>query len=32
MNLVVKATDYEKYNQRFLIHIVPVIGNISMSE
>lgn len=31
-NLVVKATDYEKYNQRFLIHIVPVIGNISMNE
>ena len=23
---------WEKYNQRFLIHIVPVIGNIRMDE
>lgn len=28
--LMVKKKDYEKYNQRFLIHIVPVIGNIRM--
>lgn len=27
---MVKKEDYEKYNQRFLIHIVPVIGNIRM--
>ena len=24
--------DYEKFNQRFLIHIVPVIGNIRMDD
>ncbi|MGN0189849.1 MAG: hypothetical protein ACI395_10065, partial [Candidatus Cryptobacteroides sp.] len=28
----IKKKDYEKYNQRFLIHIVPVIGNIRMNE
>lgn len=27
-----KPEDWEKYNQRFLIHIVPVIGNIKMND
>ncbi len=27
-----KKEDWEKYNQRFLIHIVPVIGNIKMND
>lgn len=27
-----KKIELEKYNQRFLIHIVPVIGNIKMNE
>lgn len=31
-NVVIQDEDYEKYNQRFLIHIVPVIGNIKMNE
>lgn len=31
-NVVIRDEDYEKYNQRFLIHIVPVIGNIKMNE
>lgn len=31
-NVVIRTEDYEKYNQRFLIHIVPVIGNIKMNE
>lgn len=29
---IVKKSDYEKFNQRFLIHIVPVIGNIRMND
>lgn len=29
---VVEKSDYEKFNQRFLIHIVPVIGNIKMND
>ena len=28
----IKKSDYEKFNQRFLIHIVPVIGNIKMND
>lgn len=28
----IKKGDYEKFNQRFLIHIVPVIGNIRMND
>lgn len=28
----IKQVDWEKYNQRFLIHIVPVIGNIKMND
>lgn len=28
----IKKSDYEKYNQRFLIHIVPVIGNIKLND
>ena len=28
----IKKKDVEKYNQRFLIHIVPVIGNIKMND
>lgn len=28
----IRKSDYEKYNQRFLIHIVPVIGNIKMDD
>lgn len=28
----VKKSDYERFNQRFLIHIVPVIGNIRMND
>ena len=28
----IKKSDYEKFNQRFLIHIVPVIGNIKMDD
>lgn len=28
----VRKSDYEKFNQRFLIHIVPVIGNIKMND
>lgn len=28
----VKKSDYERFNQRFLIHIVPVIGNIKMND
>lgn len=31
-NVVIQTDDYEKYNQRFLIHIVPVIGNIKMNK
>lgn len=27
-----KKNDYERFNQRFLIHIVPVIGNIKMND
>jgi hypothetical protein len=29
---VVRKADYERFNQRFLIHIVPVIGNIRMND
>ncbi len=29
---IIEESDYEKFNQRFLIHIVPVIGNIRMNE
>lgn len=29
---VIRKEDYEKFNQRFLIHIVPVIGNIKMND
>ncbi|MCM1176342.1 MAG: hypothetical protein NC308_03175 [Clostridium sp.] len=29
---LISASDWEKYNQRFLIHIVPVIGNIRMTD
>ena len=28
----IRKNDYEKFNQRFLIHIVPVIGNIKMND
>ena len=28
----INKSDYEKFNQRFLIHIVPVIGNIKMND
>lgn len=28
----IRKKDVEKYNQRFLIHIVPVIGNIKMND
>lgn len=28
----IRSSDYERFNQRFLIHIVPVIGNIRMNE
>ena len=28
----IKKSDYEKFNQRFLIHIVPIIGNIKMND
>ena len=28
----IKKSDYEKFNQRFLIHIVPIIGNIRMND
>lgn len=28
----IRKSDYEKFNQRFLIHIVPVIGNIKMND
>lgn len=28
----IRKSDYEKYNQRFLIHIVPVIGNIKWDD
>lgn len=28
----VRQDEWEKYNQRFLIHIVPVIGNIKMND
>lgn len=31
-NSNIKKSDYEKFNQRFLIHIVPVIGNIKMND
>lgn len=31
-NIHISTEDFEKYNQRFLIHIVPVIGNIKMNE
>lgn len=30
--MVVEMSDYERFNQRFLIHIVPVIGNIKMND
>lgn len=29
---IIEESDYEKFNQRFLIHIVPVIGNIRMND
>ena len=29
---LISKNDYEKFNQRFLIHIVPVIGNIRMND
>lgn len=28
----IERNDYERFNQRFLIHIVPVIGNIKMND
>ena len=28
----IQKSDYDKFNQRFLIHIVPVIGNIKMDD
>jgi len=28
----VENSDFEKFNQRFLVHIVPVIGNIKMND
>ena len=31
-NQHIKKSDFEKFNQRFLIHIVPVIGHIKMND